>query len=206
MAPFIDTINIQPQSVYLEKILFLEKLLLQSDKDKVLSELNIILESHGWGNSNQIGLRHRVGATDPWADAIGSLYDREKQVKIANESMFTEWTLDSDSYTRQQIELLQSSLGIEIGRVRFMRLAPKCGLSVHRDDEVRYHLVLKTNTESYMSHATNFVVEQDSSEPIVAACYHMPADGNWWQVDTRETHWVYNGGWEERIHLVVCGV
>ena len=186
--------------------MFLEKLLLQSDYTRVLTELDTILTSHEWGRNNQIGLRHQSGASDPWTDAVGSLYNRQEQIKISSESMFTEWTVNSDSYTRQQIEELQDSLGIEIGRVRFMRLLPKTGLSVHRDDEVRYHLVLKTNPTSYIACASDFVVEQNSSEPVLATCYHIPADGNWWRVDTRQTHWVYNGGWEERIHLVVCGV
>jgi hypothetical protein len=186
--------------------MFLKKLSIQSDRRQVLSELGTVLQAREWGESNQIGLRHRPGATDRWGDAIGSLYNRRDNIKLDAETSFTEWTIEGDWYTRQQIELLQTTLGVQIGRVRFMRLLPKCGLSVHRDDEVRYHLVLKTNPKAYMARASNFVIPQNSAEPVVATCYHMPADGHWWRVDTRETHWVYNGGDEERIHLVVCGV
>jgi hypothetical protein len=74
-------------------------------------------------------------------------------------------------------------------------------LSVHKDKEIRYHLVLKTNNNSYICQHIN--ASQNSLNPI-AVCYHIPKDGNWYKVDTKRNHWVYNGGNEERIHLVVC--
>jgi hypothetical protein len=168
-------------------------------------DLKRTLEQCPWGDRNQIGLRHRLGAKNIWTDAVGSLYDREKEVKLSTEDEFTEWSIDDTWYVRGAIERLQEQVG-NIGRVRFMRLLPKTGLSVHRDDEVRYHLVLKTNPKAYIARASNFVIERHSSEPVVSTCYHIPLDSHWWKVDTREVHWVYNGGDEERIHLVVCGV
>lgn len=186
--------------------MFLKRLDLTTDSSRVFNELQNVLDKQEWGESNQIGLRHRPDAANKWTDAVGSLYNRNEGVKLSSERMFTEWTISSDWYVRQQIEILQRRLNIEIGRVRFMRLLPKRGLSVHKDDEVRYHLVLKTNPKAYMARASNFVIEQNSAETVVATCYHIPADEHWWRVDTREVHWVYNGGDEERIHLVVCGV
>jgi hypothetical protein len=187
----------------LEKRLFLRPVSKSSDIERVKLDLARVLVHQEWGDRNQIGLRYRPGAHDPWADAIGSLYDRKSNTKLASESEFTEWSIDDTFYLKGEIESLMEKRG-PIGRVRFMRLAPKTGLSVHKDDEVRFHLVLKTNPKAYIALGTNFVAGHVSEEVCQAMCYHIPADGRWWRVDTRQVHWVYNGGDEERIHLVVC--
>lgn len=177
-----------------------------SDSDRVVDDLSKILEINPWGNANQIGLRHRLDVEDKWKDSVGSLYDRVNEVKLGSESDFTEWGIDQNWYVRQQIEILENTLGIKTGRVRFMNLLPRRGLSVHRDDEVRYHLVLKTNPKSFISVATNFEMMDQSDLPVAATCFHMPKDNHWYEVDTRQIHWVYNGGDENRVHLVVCGL
>jgi hypothetical protein len=189
----------------LEKKLFLKRTKMTVDLDRVGADLERILTQCKWGDRNQIGLRYRSGAKDRWSDAVGSLYDRTTNTKLSSEIEFNQWTISNDYYVRQSIDVLSERVG-QIGRVRFMRLLPKTGLSVHRDDEIRFHLVLKTNPNAYIARASDFVIEQNSPESVVATCYHIPADGHWWRVDTREVHWVYNGGNEERIHLVVCGV
>lgn len=184
--------------------MFIKRLELTSDVDQICSELDkILVHINGW-KKNQIGLKSRVNAVARWADSVGSLYDGITGKPVAKESDFTEWNLDSDSYIRNQIEILENLHNFKSGRARLMRLSPHCGLSVHRDNEVRYHLVLKTNPFSYVAH--------NLDEPITdcdlkgsSICYHIPRDGVWYLVDTRNTHWVYNGGNEERIHLVICG-
>lgn len=179
--------------------MFLKKLNVTSDSDRVYDELAEILKEHPWHFKGQIGLRHRKDATDPWNDAVGTLYN-------VTESEFTDWTIDSSYYVRQEIEKLQKTLNIEIGRARFMVLGPRQGLSVHKDNEVRYHLVLRTNENAFISHAVTDNNPNRSELLTTAVCYHLPKDNNWYQVDTREIHWVYNGGFMDRIHLVVCGV
>jgi hypothetical protein len=78
-----------------------------------------------------------------------------------------------------------------------MRLMPKTGLSVHADFECRYHYVLETNKYAYFGEAVN-------DNELSAKCYNIPADGSFYRVDTTKEHFVYNGGWEPRIHLVIC--
>jgi hypothetical protein len=77
-----------------------------------------------------------------------------------------------------------------------MRLMPKTGLSVHADSSVRYHFVLKTNPHAYIAHTFQ----------AGALCFHIPADDTFYKVDTTKHHFVYNGGHEPRIHLVVCPI
>jgi photosystem II stability/assembly factor-like uncharacterized protein len=91
-----------------------------------------------------------------------------------------------------------NSQNIKLGRVRIMRLMPKRGLTVHRDTSVRYHLVLKTNIDSFFGFR-DFL----NKDGAVAKCYHMPANGYFYKVDTTKFHFVYNGGKTERIHIVI---
>jgi hypothetical protein len=186
--------------------MFLRKLELSSNTDIISNELNRILEVNPWGNDNQIGLKHRVGADNHWKDAVGSLYDKNANLRLGVESDFTQWSIDQNWYVRQQIEILENTLGIKTGRIRFMNLLPRRGLSVHRDDEIRYHLVLSTNPKSFVAMATNFEIREQSDLPTTATCFHIPHDNNWYEVDTTQTHWVYNGGDSPRVHLVVCGL
>lgn len=191
--------------------MFLKQLSLQSNPHMVLEDLTTTIESTQpyliWEKMHQLGITSRPTATDPWADATGSLYDRVTKTWRGQEVDYTQWNIPTTSYTRTQITLLQEHLGgIPLGRIRWMRLLPKTGLSVHKDLELRYHLVLKTNPRAYIAHETGDINPLRSTLPTTASTYHMPLDGHWYQVDTREIHWVYNGGTEERIHLVVCGV
>ena len=147
-------------------------------------------------HANQLGLTYRLGATHPWYDASGSLYDKDQKHFTGKESDFTQWN-DVGDATRIVIEKLSEAYGIKFGRCRYMRLLPKTGLSVHPDFEERYHLVLKTNPHAYFMDCT-------PDGDVKAKCYHIPADGHFYKVDTTREHSVFNGGWEERIHLVLA--
>lgn len=183
--------------------MFIEKLSLTSDVTRINSELTELLSVAPWTAKNQIGLTCRPNSDNCWYDSIGNLYDRANSNYSAKEADFTQWNVDTSYYVRQQLELLKSTQNIQLGRARFMKIASHRGLSVHRDDEIRYHLVLQTNPMAYVAHR---VVETNGicDLPTTAICYHMPADGHWYKMDTLQTHWVYNGGLQDRIHLVVC--
>jgi hypothetical protein len=179
---------------------FIEQIDQKSDVDKINSELTEILKNTSWQN-NQLGLRHKSKSVNVWHDSVGSLYDHSTKTFKSKESDFNMWSLNENSYIREQITLLSSKLNFEIGRARFMKLLPFSGLSVHQDSEYRYHLVIKTNPKSYI--CVNSKLYSDNIEPL-AQCYHLPKNNQWFKVDTTKTHWVYNGGNTERIHLVVC--
>jgi hypothetical protein len=183
----------------------IKKLDLQSNLDLCQHISSNIEASVGWGHTNQIGLRCKPNSADPWFDSAGSLYDHKTKSHQSSEYDFTVWNLDSDSYLRQQIEKLQELEKFSIGRVRIMNLLPQRGLSVHRDKEVRYHLVLKTNPLAYFAFSDRMkALPTDVTE--MGRFYHIPKDGFWYFVDTTKLHWVYNGGKENRIHIVVSGI
>jgi hypothetical protein len=185
--------------------MFIKKINLSADLTKLKEDISNLLLVTSWEPYNQIGLKYRPDADDIWSDSLGSIYDRDNDTPLAEENEFTEWNQYTPAYTRDAIEELQKLLNIKIGRVRYMLLKPKTGLTLHKDREVRYHIVIETNPDAYVSASQQFISTNDIV-PIIGMNYHLPADGYWYQVDTRRRHHVYNGGKTDRIHLVVCGV
>lgn len=183
--------------------MFIKKLGFGSDLEKMRGELSHILAITDWGMKNQIGLNYREGADDTWHDAAGSLYNRDTGDFVSDEYSFNKWN-KLPEYLAQQLKNLAQLENIKVGRVRFMRLQPKTGLSVHKDREFRYHFVIKTNPHAYIAHEMSKKIDL-SDVPLTGITYHIPCDSSWYKVDTTQVHYVYNGGNEERIHLVVCG-
>lgn len=183
---------------------FIKKINFNVDLAKVTDDLKSLLEVYPWPEmnvekqlpGNQLGITHRPGAENIVLDASGSLYDKKLEKFIGKESDFTLWNPNTPSYTRSIIEQLAEYESTAFGRIRFMRLMPKTGLSVHPDFEMRYHLVINTNKYAYFG--------EHVGEEVAAKCYHVPADGYFYKVDTTREHFVYNGGWEPRVHLVIC--
>jgi len=188
---------------------FIEKLDFSADVDLMNQDLQNLLNIQDWPErtviddkiypANQLGLTYRKNAKNKWVDAGGNLYDQKLQKFISKESDFTEFNDAVGDYTKSVIKDLSSHLGITFGRIRYMRLHMKQGLTVHKDFEARYHFVLKTNPNSMFG-------ERVEENDLAAKCYHLPADGHFYKVDTTRDHFVYNGGWEDRIHLVLCEV
>jgi hypothetical protein len=180
---------------------FIQKIEFVADVNQVIIDLDSILKHTHWtlpSNKihNQIGIRHRLTATDIWMDSAGSLYDKELNQFIGKESDFSEWNPQLPNYTKTLLDNLMLLENIKIGRARFMRAPPRQGLTIHRDFEIRYHLVLKTNPGALFG-------ERVDDGEVVAKCYHIPADGHFYKVDTLRDHFIYNGGTEDRIHLVL---
>jgi len=172
---------------------FITKLNHNSNHDRILSEAMTLWRKHP--DSNQISLRHRAGAENILLDGVGTID------KNASEHHYDQWSIDVTHYTRQEIERLGENLGVKFGRARFMCLKPKTGLTVHRDQEKRYHLVLSTNQHCWVGCKLDSVGDATT---IRGVDWHLPADDEWYCVDTTKMHWVYNGGTTDRIHLVLC--
>lgn len=181
--------------------MFIEKINnIEADLDRVKADLNQVLTLTQWLPENQIGLTYRPNAErDIWKDCIGSLYDKERKHEVLRERDFTEINKNIPLYTKTLLEQLASQERFKLGRTRYMLLESKKGLTVHFDTTVRYHLAIETNPHAYIAHTTK-------NQSLTALCYHIPADGNFYKVDTKMQHFVYNGGKVPRIHLVICPI
>ena len=184
---------------------FINKLDFYADHELMLKDFNKYIDIVGWPekqtidgkfySDNQIGLKCRKDAKYPVLDSIGSMYDKVNNKFYFYEHEFTEWVDGVPEYTKSVITDLEKHCSVTFGRIRIMRLHSKTGLSVHKDLEKRYHYVYETNNNAFFG--------EKLSGDITAQCYHIPDNGHFYLVDTTREHFVYNGGWEPRIHLVL---
>jgi len=119
-------------------------------------------------------------------DSTGKEVIRDVQI---DESAYSEFITDyEDTYFKEVYEKLSSKY--KLGRVRILLKKPRTTLSWHRDPEPRLHIPIITNPGAIM------VIDNVAK--------HMPADGSVWITNNTKYHNAFNGGEEDRIHLVAC--
>ena len=106
-----------------------------------------------------------------------------------NEEDYSEFISDyENTYFKEVFDTLSKKY--KLGRVRILLKEPRSTLSWHRDPEPRLHIPIITNPGCLM------VIENVAK--------HMPADGSVWITNNTKYHNAFNGGEENRIHLVAC--
>ena len=119
-------------------------------------------------------------------DNTGKEVERDKSL---DESLYTEFVNDfQHTYFKEVYDELK--LKFKLGRVRILLKEPRSTLSWHRDPEPRLHIPLITNPGCMM------VIEN--------AAKHLPADGSVYITNNVKYHNAFNGGEENRVHLVAC--
>ena len=116
----------------------------------------------------------------------------EKEVsrdKMIDERAYTEFVKDFEhTYFKEVYEEL--SKRFKLGRVRILLKEPRSTLSWHRDPEPRLHIPIITNPGCIM------VIENVAK--------HLQADGSVYITNNHKYHNAFNGGEENRVHLVAC--
>ena len=113
----------------------------------------------------------------------------EIRAKRINERAYTEFVKDlEDTYFKEVYDIL--SKRFKLGRVRILLKEPRSTLSWHRDPEPRLHIPIITNPGCMM------VIENVAK--------HLPADGSVYITNNVKYHNAFNGGEENRVHLVAC--
>ena len=109
--------------------------------------------------------------------------------EMINEEAYSEF-IDKykETYLKEVFDALSSKY--KLGRVRILLKKPRSTLSWHRDPEPRLHIPIITNPGSIM------VIDNVAK--------HLPADGSVWITNNTKYHNAFNGGEENRIHLVAC--
>ena len=109
--------------------------------------------------------------------------------KMINERAYTEFVSDFEkTYFKEVYEKLSKKF--ILGRVRILLKEPRSTLSWHRDPEPRLHIPIITNPGCIM------VIENVAK--------HLPADGSVYITNNLKYHNAFNGGEENRVHLVAC--
>jgi len=118
-----------------------------------------------------------------------SLGKEEIRDNMIDESKYTEFVKDFEhTYFKEVYDQLASKF--KLGRVRILLKEPRTTLSWHRDPEPRLHIPIITNPGCMM------VIEN--------AAKHLPADGSVYITNNIKYHNAFNGGEENRVHLVAC--
>ena len=176
---------------------------LKFDIDKLRSDLEKILKKKKF---NSLGIKnfaaiplnqipgdkssiegHNVRGTY-WTipDESGKEAKRDKDI---DESKYTEILEEfKGTYYEEVFNILRKNF--KLGRVRILLKEPRSTLSWHRDPEPRLHIPIITNKGCRM------VIEDVSK--------HMPADGTVTITNNTKYHNFFNGGEQNRIHLVAC--
>ena len=106
-----------------------------------------------------------------------------------DESKYTEFVYEfKNTYFKEVYDQLCKKY--KLGRVRLLLKEPRSTLSWHRDPEPRLHVPIITNPGSIM------VIDEVAK--------HLPADGSVWITNNLKYHNAFNGGEENRVHLVAC--
>ena len=116
-----------------------------------------------------------------------STYEEVQREEVIDELQYSEFVkLFEDTYFKEMYDALTKKY--KLGRVRLLWKLPRTTLSWHRDPEPRLHIPIVSNFGARMC--------------IDTEVYHMPADGSVWITDNTKYHNAFNGGEEDRVHLV----
>ena len=117
-------------------------------------------------------------------DSTGKEVTREKSIDETKYSEFVK--LFDDTYFKEVYDTLLQKY--KLGRIRLLWKLPRTTLSWHRDPEPRLHIPIVTNPGARMCVDTDV--------------HHMPADGSVYITNNTQYHNAFNGGEEDRVHLV----
>lgn len=138
------------------------------------------------GNSNSTKGSNVRGVFWTKPDSSGSEVPRDVPI---DENLYTEFVKDfENTYFKEVYDILSSRF--KLGRVRILLKEPRTTLSWHRDPEPRLHIPIITNPGCLQ------VIENVAK--------HLPADGSVWITNNTKYHNAFNGGEENRVHLVAC--
>ena len=176
---------------------------LKFDITKLRSELDLILKKNKFNtpgvthfgaipinqipnNDNSVKGNNIRGKYWTIADETGKEVSRDINIE---ESKYTKLLPEfENTYFKEVYEILSKKF--KIGRVRLLLKEPRSTLSWHKDPECRLHKPIITNAGCSM------VIENVAK--------HLPADGKVWITNNTKYHNFFNGGEQNRIHLVAC--
>ena len=120
------------------------------------------------------------------ADETGKEVSRDVEI---DESRYTQLVPEFEKTYFKEV-YAELSKRFKLGRVRLLLKEPRSTLSWHKDPECRLHVPIITNKGCSM------VIENVAK--------HLPADGKVWITNNTRYHNFFNGGEQNRIHIVAC--
>ena len=152
----------------------------QEDVDRVKS-MQTKLEQLGYSVGNT-GIDGKYG---PRTTRAVAAFKKDNNISTQGIEIVPEF---KNTYFEEVYNALKKKF--KLGRVRILLKEPRSTLSWHRDPEPRLHVPIITNPGCKM------VIEDIAK--------HMPADGSVTITNNTKYHNFFNGGEQDRIHLVAC--
>ena len=173
----------------------IQKLDYRFEIDELQDALDYILALADIDRMQQIGLTHITGLyNDKWYQSCGSLVNT-----IVNGLLVKKTFPMTESDFPQIIEEVKStyfyhvyttlSTEFKIGRMRIMKMKPWACLTWHHDTSKRIHIPIISNPGNRIA--------------IDDGCYHLPANGDVYLVNTAKNHSAFNGGTQDRYTLLI---
>jgi hypothetical protein len=158
-----------------------EKTPVKIDLERLIEEaLKLTWDEVNQKTITQVAIQN--GGVDDWAEGTGSRPNTsETQWDKLHPSLAGTWW-ETDFFP---------SLPWKVYRTRIMTMEGRRCYSIHKDDNPRLHIALKTSGQA------RFIF---TNPPEII---HIPADGHVWWVDTRNEHTAINGSIEPRVHLLM---
>lgn len=162
--------------------------------------LNLLHEKGILNYMNEAGtlsLVHRLGAENPWFDGVTKMALNSGEDIPFSEADFKYFNPGLEgTYFEDCHKIFNELLSDRVGRVRLFRRTPQTSSSLHRDLDIRLHVALVSNKNS-------FLVFPD------IGVFHVPDDGFIYLVNTTIPHFAVNTDpLHERLHVVCssyCG-
>ena len=152
------------------------------DKSKI--DFNAICINRIPGDPNSISGGNVRGLYWTYPDSTNV---EEQRLPFIEEIKYTEICPEfKGTYVEEVYNLINKRF--KIGRVRFLMKPPRSCLSWHRDPEMRLHIPIITNKGNIMV--------------IKNTAFHMPANGKVYITNNKKYHNFFNGGEQDRVHLV----
>tara|TARA_B100000749_G_scaffold280455_1_gene276687 strand:- start:124147 stop:124710 length:564 start_codon:yes stop_codon:yes gene_type:complete len=172
----------------IEMVRFLPKL--SYSTDQLQKELEDLLKAYPL-KRGRLNLTHRKNETYQPYDNLFQSYDYEAQKKRFDEEEFSEFAEELKSTVFYKIyDDIREFSPMPLGRARLLEIEPRQCLHLHRDTNMRYHIALKTNPESFLIFPP-------------AECIHLPVDGRVYLANTTASHTAMNAGHSPRLHYVI---
>ena len=151
---------------------------------KVVTNISSISLNRIHGNPESTKGKYSWGRYWTIPDNNGQEVERAEHIE---EEQFNEFVPEyEDTYFKYVYEKISKTY--TLGRTRVLKKEPRSTLSWHKDPEPRLHIPIITN------YGCRMVIDDRA--------YHMPADGSVYLTNTTKYHNFFNGGEEDRIHIV----
>ena len=158
------------------------------DIDKLQEAYNQIVNIKKFDDGDPDSIKGSKARGVYWTKPDKTGNEVSRDIKV-DETQYSEFIKDyENTYFKEVYDVLSSKY--KLGRIRILLKEPRSTLSWHRDPEPRLHIPIITNPGCLM------VIDNVAK--------HMPADGSVWVTNNTKYHNAFNGGEENRIHLVAC--